>query len=131
MAQIFFLKLWSFVGDADQVKIQIKALEGDAPCKCDSPWYSPCVVWGSKGAKDASCNKNGTCEDKYSPGAGEANSKPTKCKDGSKNCAKVSNKFHCNQKIKESGKHVFDPFQNRGGNRTGGTTTPQPMWLGN
>lgn len=124
--KLAYYKLWSYVGDADEIKIVVEDIK-KKKCDCDSPWYSPCVVWGSKQAKEASCNKNKTCEEKQLPGS------KSKCSD-KKNCAldagKVLGGYNCSKKINASGKHIFNQDTSRGGNRVKiEGLDPQPKWL--
>ena len=84
-------------------------------------------MWGSKQAKEASCNKNKTCEEKQLPGS------KSKCSD-KKNCAldagKVLGGYNCSKKINASGKHIFNQDTSRGGNRVKiEGLDPQPKWL--
>ena len=55
-------KAMRLMGDNSEVSVRIQDIR-DKSCACDSPWYSPCVVWGNKQVKEDSCNKEGGCED--------------------------------------------------------------------
>ena len=56
-------KLLRLLGDTSEVSVRIQNIH-EKDCACESPWYSPCVVWGNKQVKEDSCNKTGGCEDK-------------------------------------------------------------------
>tara|TARA_B110000444_G_C18764011_1_gene559011 strand:+ start:553 stop:1059 length:507 start_codon:yes stop_codon:yes gene_type:complete len=55
-------KVLRLMGDTGEVSVRIQNIH-DKTCACDSPWYSPCVVWGNKQVKEDSCNKEGGCEE--------------------------------------------------------------------
>lgn len=78
-------KVLQLLGDNNEVSLRIQNIH-DKKCACDSPWYSPCVVWGNKQIKEDSCNKEGGCEENaYIKGANESESSLKKC--GTSDCA--------------------------------------------
>ena len=117
---IVFENAMNMISGSNEVSVRVKTIK-EKTCECDSPWYSPCVVWGSKSIKEQSCNEQGTCETKSSvKGAVESDMKERSIiKDSSKQCqdAKCED---CPVRLDDAGKsnNVVDPFYNRGGNRT-------------
>ena len=55
---IAYEKVSNYLNGSNEVSVRIQSIL-DKPCDCDSPWYSPCVVWGNKQVKEQSCNKEG------------------------------------------------------------------------
>lgn len=48
---------YNIVSGNDEVSIEITDIRKKT-CECKSPWYSPCVIWGSKSAKEKGCTKD-------------------------------------------------------------------------
>jgi len=88
-------KVLRLMGDNSEVSVRIQNIR-DKTCACDSPWYSPCVVWGNKQVKEDSCNKDGGCENQnYIKGADETEtSSGKKCSgsNGANKCQGVCDK---------------------------------------
>lgn len=54
--------IYKLISGNDEVSIEIEDIHKKT-CECDdSPWYSPCVIWGSKSAKENGCSKDDTKE---------------------------------------------------------------------
>jgi hypothetical protein len=57
MFRLAFHTVYSLLTGSDEVSIEITDIRKKT-CECDSPWYSPCVIWGSKSAKENACSKD-------------------------------------------------------------------------
>jgi hypothetical protein len=57
MFRLAFHAVYSLLTRSDEVSIEITDIRKKT-CECDSPWYSPCVIWGSKSAKESACSKD-------------------------------------------------------------------------
>jgi hypothetical protein len=57
MIKLFIHFLYSLISGNNEMSLEVKNIK-TKPCNCDSPWYSPCVIWGSKKLKDSCCNKD-------------------------------------------------------------------------
>ena len=117
---IGFEKLLNYFNGSDEVSVRVKSLQ-DKKCSCDSPWDSPCVVWGNKQVKEESCNTEGGCEDKSNVKGASEKSTSDKC--ASKSCSDDCDKLNsddCPVRLDNAaqGNNVVDPFYNRGGNRS-------------
>jgi len=75
---ILFEKAIVLFGGSKDVSIRVKRLQ-DKTCACKSPWYSPCVVWGSMQVKEDSCNLSGGCENSAAIGGAEERDTVGKC----------------------------------------------------
>lgn len=85
---LVYYKLLKMVGDSDEISIKLQSIQAKT-CDCESPWYSPCVMWGSKKMKEAGCNKDGGCDKKQLDGAAENTNSKNGCKDSSGECKAV------------------------------------------
>lgn len=103
------------VTDSDEVKIDIEKLK-EKGCACDSPWYSPCVIWGSKSAKEEVCNVEGGCLNKQGDKIEIQESDKKTGKDCSDNCETVDSSYQCGKCLNESPPNLHDPTFTRGGN---------------
>ena len=117
---IAFEKFMNLINGSTEMSVRVKTIK-EKTCDCDSPWYSPCVVWGNKEIKEQSCNSKGSCERKSNvQGAVESDTQERSIiKDSSKECDKA-NCEDCPARLDDAGQpnNVVDPFYNRGGNRT-------------
>ena len=57
MIRLAFHAVYSLLSGNDEVSIEITDIRKKT-CECSSPWYSPCVIWGSKSAKESGCTKD-------------------------------------------------------------------------
>jgi hypothetical protein len=56
MIRLAFHAVYNLLTGSDEVSIEITDIRKKT-CECESPWYSPCVIWGSKSAKESGCTK--------------------------------------------------------------------------
>ena len=56
---------------SDEVSVEISNIHKKT-CECKSPWYSPCVIWGSKSVKESGCNKENKEKDTLTNGVDSA-----------------------------------------------------------
>jgi hypothetical protein len=54
--RLAFHTVYNLLTGSDEVSIEITDIRKKT-CECSSPWYSPCVIWGSKSAKESGCTK--------------------------------------------------------------------------
>jgi len=52
--RLAFHSIYNIMTGSDEVSIEISDIRKKT-CECKSPWYSPCVIWGSKAAKESGC----------------------------------------------------------------------------
>jgi hypothetical protein len=65
MIRLAFHSAYNLLTGSDEVSIEVKDIRKKT-CECtESPWYSPCVIWGSKSAKESGCNKK--CNEEKDP----------------------------------------------------------------
>jgi hypothetical protein len=57
MIRLAFHTVYNLLTGSDEVSIEITDIRKKT-CECASPWYSPCVIWGSKSAKEGGCAKD-------------------------------------------------------------------------
>jgi hypothetical protein len=55
--QLVFHAIYKLLSGSDEVSVEVENIHKKT-CECDSPWYSPCVIWGSKSAKEGGCAKD-------------------------------------------------------------------------
>ena len=55
MLRLAIHAVYNLLTGSDEVSIEIADIHKKS-CNCSSPWYSPCVIWGSKSAKESGCN---------------------------------------------------------------------------
>ena len=55
--RLAFHSMYSLLTGSDEVSIEMTDIRKKT-CECSSPWYSPCVIWGSKSAKEGGCTKD-------------------------------------------------------------------------
>jgi hypothetical protein len=55
--RLVFHSIYNIMTGSDEVSIEISDIRKKT-CECKSPWYSPCVIWGSKSAKESGCTKD-------------------------------------------------------------------------
>ena len=109
---------YNVISGSDEVTIEIADIRKKT-CECKSPWYSPCVIWGSKNAKDGGCTKD--CHKEKKAVEDGVDESLTKTKGGA---SKEAFGCGCGKTGTDIGDGVTgafanDPFilQNRGGNR--------------
>ena len=56
MIRLAFHTVYNLLTGSDEVSIEITDIRKKT-CECKSPWYSPCVIWGSKSAKESGCTE--------------------------------------------------------------------------
>ena len=69
--RLAFHAVYNILTGSDEVSIEIAGIH-KKECDCSSPWYSPCVIWGSKSIKESGCNDDNKKTDTLKDGVDAA-----------------------------------------------------------